>query len=178
MDILLIRTARLLGHQRVIRPAIDQRRIQLLAVDVAGKRPRLPHQPVDEVPVVDPALVPAPQARQALHQLLGIPDLDLLQADPHFDLRTDQSRRHRIGIVLHPNGAASTHPHALPFQRLQTPRRQGPEVRHLLGHLRRPPRIALAEHPQDELPVLRAAGKNAAAAEQQPLLHRLFEMPM
>jgi hypothetical protein len=36
----------------------------------------------------------------------------------------------------------------------------------------------LAEHTQDELPVRFAAGKVAAAAQQQALLHRLLEMPV
>jgi hypothetical protein len=121
MDILFIRTGGLLRHQRIVSTPIRQRRVQVFPVQVAGKGARLPHQPGNEVPVINRVLAPAPQARQALHQLLGIPDLDLLHADPDLDLRADQPRRHRVGVVLHNNGATPTHPHALPLQRLQAP---------------------------------------------------------
>jgi hypothetical protein len=178
MHILLVGAAGLLGHQRVIGTPIRQRRVQIFPVHVTGKGTWLPHQPGDEVPVIDRVLLPATQARHPLHQLLGIPDLDFLHADSHFDLGTDQPRRHRVGVVFHDNGAAPTHPHAFPLQGLQTPCRQRSQVRQFLGHLRRSPRIALSEHTQDELPVPFAAGKVATAAQQQPLLHRLFEMPM
>jgi hypothetical protein len=89
MHILLIRTSRLLRQQSIISTPICQGRIQLFTIHVAGKRARLPHQPVDDVPVIDPMLVLAPQARQTLHQLLRIPNLDLLHADPRLHLRAD-----------------------------------------------------------------------------------------
>jgi hypothetical protein len=178
MDILFVCTGRLLRHQRIVSTPISQRRVQVFPVHVAGKGPRLPHQPSNEVPIINRVLAPAPQARQALHQLLGIPDLDLLHADANLDLRADQPRRHRVGVVLHHNGAAPMHPHPLALQRLQASCRQRPQVRQLLGELRRPPRITLSEHAPEELPVRFAAGKVSAAAQQQPLLHRLLEMPM
>lgn len=178
MDILFIRAGGLLRDQRVIRTPIGQRRVQVFPVYVAGKGPRLPHQPGDEVPIIDRVLAPAAQARHPLHQLLGIPDLDLLHADPDLDLRADQPRRHRVGVVLHHNGAAPTDPHPFPLQRLQAPGRQRPQVRQFLGNPCRPARIPLSEHIQDELPVRFAAGKIAAASKQQRLLHRLLEMPM
>jgi hypothetical protein len=78
--------------------------------------------------------------------------------------------------VFHLDGAAAPDAHAFPFQRLQPPFRQRPQVRHLLGDLRRPARIALFEHAEDELPVVGAAGKIPAATQQQGLLHRLLEM--
>jgi hypothetical protein len=121
MDILFIRTSRLLRDQRVISPPIGQRRVEVFPVHVAGKGARLPHQPGNEVPIINRVLTPAPQARQSLHQLLGIPDLDLLHADPDLDLRADQPRRHRVGVVLHHDGATPTHTHTFPLQRLQTP---------------------------------------------------------
>jgi hypothetical protein len=178
MHVLLVGASRLLSHQRVIGAPIGQRRVQLFAIHVAGKRPGLPHQPVDDVPVVDPVLVLAPQTRQTLHQFLGIPDLDLLQADPRLHLQADQPRRHRVGVVLHLDGAAPTHTHTLPFQRLQAPGRQRPQARHLLGDLCRPARIALLEHAQEERPILFAVGKLSAATQEQRLLHGVFEMPM
>lgn len=76
------------------------------------------------MPVVDAMLVLAAQARHLLDQLLGIPDLDLLQANPHLDLGPDQARRYRVGVVFHLDGAPATDTHALPLQRLQASRRQ------------------------------------------------------
>jgi hypothetical protein len=110
--------------------------------------------------------------------LLSIPDLDLLQADPRFHFFADPARRHRIGIVFHPDGAATPHAHPLALQRLQASFRQRPQVHHLGCDFRRPAGIALPQHAQDERPVLLAAGKISAAAQQQRLLHRLLEVTM
>ena len=178
MHILLVRTSGLLSQQRVIGASIRERWIQIFTVNVAGKRPRLPHQPADDVPVVDLMLVLAAQAWQALHQLLGIPDLNLVHADPRLHLLADQPRRHGVGVLFHPDGAAATHTHTLALQRVQTPLRQSPQVRHLFRHLRRPATILLPEHAEGELPVLCAAGKIPAATQQQRLLHGVLEMPM
>ena len=57
LHVFLVGTSGLLLHQGVVRPTIVQRRIHIVAVDVAGKRSGLPHQPADDVPVVDPMLV-------------------------------------------------------------------------------------------------------------------------
>jgi hypothetical protein len=98
--ILLVRRGRVLRHQRVIRQAEHARREQLLPIAILGKRSRLPHQPVDHVPVVHPLLVPAPQTRQAFEQLLRVPHLDLLGVQPGLDLFTDQPARHRVAVSL------------------------------------------------------------------------------
>ena len=121
MHILLIRTSRLLRHQRVVSTPVSQCRIEIFPVHVAGKRPGLAHQPADDVPVVDPVLVLATQTWHALHELLAIPDLDLFHADAYFDLRADQPRRHRVRVVLHPDRAATPDTHPLTLERLHTP---------------------------------------------------------
>jgi hypothetical protein len=121
MHILLIRTSRLLRQQRVVSASVSQCRIEIFPVHVAGKRPGLAHQPADDVPVVDPVLVLAAQTWHALHELLGIPDLDLGHADPHLDVLADQPRRHRVRVVFHPDGTASPDAHPLALERLQTP---------------------------------------------------------
>jgi hypothetical protein len=121
MHILLICTSRLPRQQRVIGTSVSQCRIEIFPVHVAGKRPGLAHQPADDVPVVDPVLVLAAQTRHALHQLLGIPDLDLFHADPHLDVLADQPRRYRVRVVFHPDRTAAPDAHPLALQRLQTP---------------------------------------------------------
>jgi hypothetical protein len=176
--ILAIRPLRLLRHQRVVRPPKGQRRVQLLAIHVAGKRSRLPYQPVDDVPVVDPMLVLAPQAWQPLHQLLGVPYLDLLHADPHLYLFTDQARGYRVGVFLDANGARAPHAHPRAFQGLEPACRQRSQARHLIGHFRGPARIALGQHALHPLPIGLPAGEIPAATQQQCLLHCFLEMPM
>jgi hypothetical protein len=103
----------LLFDQRVVSLAISQRRIQVFAIAVAGKRARLTHQPLDDVPIIDPVLVLTTHARQPLHQLLGIPDLDLVQAKAGLDFFALQPRGHRIGVVVDANGAATPYPYPL-----------------------------------------------------------------
>jgi hypothetical protein len=176
--ILPVGTARLLRHQGVVGAPIGHGRIQILPVHVPRKRSGLPHQPADDVPVVDVMLVLAPQAWHPLHQLLGVPDLDLLQADPCLDLLATQPRRHRVGVVFHPDRAATPHAHPHALQGLQALRRQRPQVRQLRGYLGRSAGIAPRLHGQDELPVVLPAGKIAAATQQQGLFHRLLEVPM
>jgi len=178
MHILLVGTARLLRHQGVVGASIRQRRIQLFAVHKAGKRPGLAHQPGNDVPVVDPMLVPAPQARHPLHHFLGIPDLDGLHTNPCLNLLADQTRRHRVGVVFHADGAPPPHTHALPLQAVEPACRQRPQACHFVGDLRRPARIPLPLHGQHQLPIVVPAGEIAAATQQQGLRHRLLEMPM
>jgi hypothetical protein len=91
-------------------------------------------------------LVLATQARHPLHQLLGIPHLDLLQAQARFHFFATQPGRHRVGVLLHADRAAPLHAHAHALQRLQPVGRQGPQVSHLLRELRRPARIPLRLH--------------------------------
>jgi hypothetical protein len=122
------------------------------------------------MPVVDAMLVLATQARQPLHQLLGVPHLDLLHADPRFHFLADQAGRQRVGVLLDANGARAPHAHPLSFQGLQTARRQGPQVEHLLGELRRPTRIPLDLDALHQLPIGLTAGEIPAATQQQRLL--------
>jgi len=55
--VFLVGSSGLLLHEGIVSPAKRQRRIHIFAVYVAGKRPGLAHQPIDDVPIVDPVLV-------------------------------------------------------------------------------------------------------------------------
>jgi hypothetical protein len=110
-QVLLVRRASVLGHQGVIRPPKRARREQLLPVAVLGERPRLAHQPVDDVPVVHPALVPAAQPRQHLDPLLRIPDFQVLDEQPHLHVLADQPARHRVAVPPHMDQAAAIDPY-------------------------------------------------------------------
>jgi hypothetical protein len=105
------RTRRVLLDQPVVDQAEAARREQLVAVAIAGERPRLTHQPVDDVPVGDPVLAPATQPRQALHQALGVPDLDVVGVQPGLHPFPDQTAGHRVRVAADVDGAATIHPH-------------------------------------------------------------------
>jgi len=74
-----------------------------LTVLVLGKRARLPHQPVDDIPVVDLLLVAATQPRQTLDQLLRVPHFQVLGVQPHVHLLADQSAWHHVAVPLRVN---------------------------------------------------------------------------
>ncbi len=176
--ILLVGTPWLLRHQGIVGPPIGLRRIQILPVDVARKGPWLTHQPADNVPVVDVVLILTSQPRHPLHQRLAVPYLDLLHTNARFHLLTNQTRRHRIGVVLDPNGAAAPHRDTLPLQRLQPLTRQRLQLPHLLLDLGRPARIPLRLDLLDQAPILLPAAEVATATQQQCLINRLLEMTM
>ena len=177
-DVLAVRPPRLLGHQGVVGPPIGHRRIQVLAVHIAGERPRLTHQPGTDVPVVDAVVVLSPQPLHLLHALSRIPHLDRLGSAAGLHDFPDQSRGHRVAVLLHADGAAPAHPDPLPFQRVQPAGRQRPQVwyfrreRLLAGGI--PPRHQRPHELRIRLP----AGEIPAAPQQQDLVHGLFATPV
>jgi len=68
-------------------------------------------------------LVPASQTRQALDQLLGVPDLQVLDIQPGLDLLADQPARHRVAVPLDMDQAALVHATTPPLTGFQPPRR-------------------------------------------------------
>jgi hypothetical protein len=176
--VLPIRTPHRLRLQRVIGPPISHRRVQILAIHVTGERPRLPHQPVDHMAIVDAMLRLATQPLHRLHPSARVPHLDLLRTDPRFHAFPDQSRRHRIRVLLHLDRAALAHAHLPTFRRLQPPRRQRPQPRLLLGKRRRAAGIPPLYQRTHELPVRLSTGEIATATQHQRLRQRLLETPM
>lgn len=81
-----------------------------LVVLVILEGPRLPHEAVDDVPVVDRVPTFPRQTRHALDLMLPIVDVDRISIDHHVDPFADQPAGHRIGILENPNRAASLNP--------------------------------------------------------------------
>ena len=117
-QVLLRCPQRLLLDQQIVGQAEAAGGEQLGPVAVVGERPRLPHQPVDDVPILDAVLAPAPQPGEPLDAALGVPDLDLLRVDARLDPLADQPARHRIGVPRDVDGAAVVDPHLPPLARL------------------------------------------------------------
>jgi hypothetical protein len=135
----------LLLDQRVIGHAELARGKQLLPIPVLCEGPRLPHQPVDHVPVVDPMPIPTAQPWQTLDQLLRVPHFQVLHEQAHLDTLADQPARHRVAVAAHVNQAPRIDPCPQPLARLQTPRRQRPQHRLLRRQPLAPPRVELSQ---------------------------------
>jgi hypothetical protein len=118
---------------------------QLFPVPIVVKSPRLAHQPLNDVPVLDPVLAFPAQTRHRLDALLGIPYLQMLGINPHLDLLSDQPAVHRIDVVVDPDGAARPHPDPRPLATLQAPGRQTPKHPFFLSKSTPTPRIELGK---------------------------------
>ncbi|HWY88461.1 MAG TPA: hypothetical protein VNX28_17245 [Gemmataceae bacterium] len=171
-------TLRLLRLERVIRPPKRHTRVQLFAVHIARKCPRLPHQPVDYVPIVDPVLALTTQALHRLHPRPRVPHLDLVRTDPRFHPFPDQPRRHRVRVLLHLDRAPLAHTHPRPFQRLQPLYRQRMKPCLILPKLLPTARVPPRHQRPHELPVVLAAAEVTTATQQQGLVQLLLETPM
>jgi hypothetical protein len=153
-------------------------RKQILAIDVVGERARLPHQLVNDVPIVDGVLVPADQPRQCVHGTIGVPDLDAIGEQPGLDPFADQPAVDRIGVALDVDQAAGVDA-AADLQATVDPRiGQFPEPGQLLGEAIATPGVAGLHHVLQEGHVLGAAGEVAAAAQEQRLVDGGLEVPV
>jgi hypothetical protein len=123
-------------------------------------------------------LVLATQSRQHQHRLLAVTHVNVLGANPGLHPFADQTRRHRVGVLEHADRAARRHLHSQPLQRLQTPRRQRPQHRQLLGKTLLPGRVLSGHHALHKRRVLFSGGEVPAAAHQQRLLQSTLELPV
>jgi hypothetical protein len=176
--VLLVRRRRVLAYQGVISDAKYARRKQFLAITVLGKRSRLAHQPVDNVPVVHLVLVAAAQARQTLDQLLRIPHFQVFCVQPHVYLHTDQPARHHVAVPLHVNQAALVHATLQAATRFQTSRRQRTQRRQFLREPLTPTGVELIPKPVQKTRVFVTISKIPAASQHQRLVHRFLETPV
>jgi len=126
-QVLLDGTLGVLLDQPVIDQAEAAGREQLLAVTVAGERPRLTHQPVDDVPVGDAVLAPATQPGTALDEALAVPDLDVVGVQSSLHPFADQATRHRVGIAADMDGATAIDTHRDAFASVQALDRHRPQ---------------------------------------------------
>lgn len=145
---------------------------------VHRERTRLTHQPVDQVPIVDVALVTPTQPGQSLHQMLPVPYFQMIDVHANVHTLADQPARHRIDVAVDANQAAAVHARRLSLARFHSPRRQ-----HLhLGQLLRQPLVPIGVELIQKLPqkflVFLPTRKIPAAAQHQRLIDRFPETPM
>jgi hypothetical protein len=177
-QVLPVRPVRHPLPQHVVGDPERRRREQVVPVPVRRERTRLADQPVDHVPVGDPVLTAAPQARHPLHHLLRVPHLHVLGVQPDLDPLADQPAGHRVRVPPHVDCAPRIHPRLDAACRLEPTRRQRTQVLHLLGLLRTSIRVQLAEQIPEVVLVRLAAEEVPAGPEHQLLIERLFEPPV
>jgi len=90
----------------IVSNAEARRREQIVAVRVIGEGARLAYERIDDMPIVHGMLIAAHQARQCVHVLIGVPDLDAVGEQPGFDDLAAQTTVHRIGIAMNVHQAA------------------------------------------------------------------------
>jgi hypothetical protein len=124
---------RLLGQQHVVRLPKPAGREQIRLIAILRERSRLPHQPANNVAVVDVMFLLASQTWQQHHLLLGVAHLDLVRAHPRLHPLPDQPRWHRVNVVENTDRTPLTHLHPPSLQGLQPPTGQGPQRRYFLS---------------------------------------------
>jgi hypothetical protein len=128
------------------------------------------------MPVADAVLAPATQPRQAFHQLLRIPDLDVVGVQPGLDLFPDQPAGHRVGVAADVDGAATIHTRGETLAGVEALLWQRPQQGQFLDQPRLPAQIALPEQLLQKPLVGGPAGKVATAAQHQRLVQRPLEL--
>jgi hypothetical protein len=95
-----------------------------VAVAVLLERPRLAHQPVDDVAVLDAVLPPAPEPRQGVDLAGAVPDVEGLGPDVNVNKLADQTARQRVGVAADVDRAPQVDPRLDPPSHLQPAYRQ------------------------------------------------------
>jgi hypothetical protein len=168
----------LLLDQPVIDQAEATRRKQLVPIAVVGERPRLAHQPVDDVPVVDAVLAPAAQPGTALDEALAVPALDVVGVQASLAPFADPAARYRVGVAADVEGTPRIYSHFDTLACVDPLGRQRPQHGQRLSQACPPALIARGEQLPQERFVGRPAAEVAAAAEHQSLVQRPLELPM
>lgn len=162
----------------IVGGAEPRRRKQVLAVGVVGERARLPHQLVDDVPIVDLVVVAADQSRHRIHELIRVPDLDAIGVQPGFHGVANEPTVHRIDAAMKVNQTAgvdaATHLQATVESKIG----QGAERGQLFVEAITAASVAGLHHFLQKHCVLIAAGEVATTTHEQCLIDGRFEMPV
>lgn len=177
-QVFAVRPCRRRRRQFVVGHAKTARREQLGSVAIPGKRARLAHQPVDDVPIINAVLVASAQARHDFHLVLAVPHFDRVGAEAHIDPFADQARRHRVDVPLDGDGAPRLHTHTQAAKRLQPPGRQRLQVFGFVVECLLSFGVAARAHFAHKRLVRFPAREVATATQQQRLLHRALEAMM
>ncbi len=93
-QVFLASPLRLLGQEHVVRLPKPAAREQIRLIAILRERSRLPHQPANNVAVVDVMLLLATQTWQQHHLLLSVCRTSIWSAPTHASTHSPISRRH------------------------------------------------------------------------------------
>jgi hypothetical protein len=175
LQVLLDRPAGTLPLQGVVRHPKAAGGEHRSAVPVFLERPRLAHQPVDHVAVLDAVLAPAPKPRQLVHPTGPVPDLQSFGPDVDLDPLADQLARYRVDVPADVDRAPRGDPHLDPPAHLQPPGWQRRQDGLLLGDPLAPVRVPPGHDLAEECLVRAACGELATPPQQEGLVDRLLE---
>jgi len=178
LQVLASRHARsVISQQPIVGDAKMARGKHVRVILIVRKRPWLPHQRVDHVPVIDGVLAVASQTRHLLNLAPRPPDFDSLGVDHHINFHADQPTGDRVRIAFDLNRAAAANLDAADaLTVIELARRQLAKTRLFLGELVGTPRVPLVDQRGEKLLVRFAAGEVAAAAQEQRLIEGRFQM--
>ena len=164
--------------QPVVRHAEPTIGEQILAIAIVGERSRLADQRVDDVPILDLGLLPTDQPRQRVHETVRIPHLDPIGIKAGLDRFADQPTVHRVGVAVDVDQTARIDPTLDAEIAVDPLRRQRSHRGQLLVEALAATGVSRRHHVLEELDVRFPARKIAAAAHQQRLIDRGFEVPV
>ena len=147
----------------------------MLTEPVARESPRLAHEGVDDVPVIDAGFPLAPHPLHAFHQVASVEHLHGVRVQPDLHFLPDQARRHRVGPSSRLYGAPLAHPGTVVDVFRHRRRRQRLQMKTF--HLQLPchqPVAPLNHHP-DEARILLLGVEVATPAQHECLIQRVFQ---
>lgn len=151
---------------------------QILTVAIILKRPRLAHQLIDDVPVVDRMLVTTHQTRQRVHTASGVPDFHTIGVQSGLHFFADQAAVDRVGVAVNVNHASRPHGDRQTQAAVQS--LLGKRLQHgqLLQVTLPARRIALVQQVPQERQEIVLVGEIPTAAQLQRLVQRVLEVAM
>lgn len=168
------------GSVFVPQPIIGQAKAavgeQVLAIAVVLKGPWLPHQVVDDVPIVDRVLLAPHQPRQCIDMPSPVPEFHAVGMQPGFDFLADQPAVDRVGVAVNVDQAARVHAHRHPQTTILPLRRKRPEDGQFLGMPLLPGGVARGDYRLEKSQVFLATGEVPAATQKQGLVHGGLEV--
>lgn len=149
---------------------------QVLAIAVVFEGTWLPHQLVDDVPIVDRVLVASHQPRQCVDVNSCVPEFHPIGREPGFDFLADQPAVDRVGIAVNVDQAPRVHTHRHPQTTILPLHRKRPQRRQFLTMPLLPGRVTRGDHRLEKPQVFLAAGEVPAATQKQGLVHGRLEV--
>ena len=165
--------------QHVVRDAKLAGGKHLFAEAIVGKGPRLTHQRINHMAVINRKAFLAKETRHRLHKVILISHQNRFSLDSHVNFPTDQPAGDRVSVGAYLNRAAAVDAHAVEqICDVQPVVGKTLKDRLFLGKTILSMSVGLGDNRFDEAHVVFAGGEGAAATQQQRLIDPLLKMPI